>query len=181
MKRDIKKNKRNIKWITVVAIICLIILIVLGIKLASNKDTEIHTEKNIEIKMEQQEEVRSTLEEMLEEDGSMIECPEVNLYYPEKWKNQMRVEQVEGDIHTVQFFGTVKGKNEVHIFDIVFGETEGILLGTLNEKEIYLVYADPVLDESWTEDEKNEIYAMQEDANYIIGMLEKEEGFNPAF
>ena len=33
----------------------------------------------------------------------------------------------------------------------------------------------------WSEEDKNTIYAMQEDVNHIIEMLQKEDGFTPAF
>lgn len=122
----------------------------------------------------------NALDEMLEAKGFVIKTPLVDLYYPEKWKKQINVEQVEGDIYKVQFNGKLEKKDEIQLFEIVFGGTEGILLGTLDETEVYLIYNDISFDDTWTEEEQNEVYVMQEESNYVIGMLQKEEGFVPA-
>lgn len=116
-----------------------------------------------------------------DEEGLVIETPVVNLNYPEKWENQIRIEQIDGEPYIVRFFATLERKDEKHIFDIIFGKTEGILLGTLNETDVYLNYAEVVFDESWSDEDADTIYAMQEDVNGIIEMLQEEEGFVPAF
>ena len=54
-------------------------------------------------------------------------------------------------------------------------------MGTLNETEIYMFYTELIFAENWSEEDKNTIYAMQEDVNHIIEMLQKEDGFTPAF
>ena len=122
----------------------------------------------------------NAFDEMLEAKGFVIKTPLVDLYYPEKWKKQINVEQVEGDIYKVQFNGKLEKKDEIQLFEIVFGGTEGILLGTLDETEVYLIYNDISFDDTWTEEAQNQVYVMQEESNYVIGMLQKEEGFVPA-
>lgn len=96
----------------------------------------------------------------------------------------MRVEQVEGDVYTIQFFATIEGKEDAHIFDIVLGGEEGYTLGYLKAEDdqisVNVVSYDFELGEDWTDEEKNTVYTMSEDVNYIIGMLQKEEGFVPA-
>lgn len=151
-----------------------------------NKQSE---RMSTDIAVEQQElegnvfedDIVDTSDEEVPEEGFVIETPVVDLNYPEKWKDQVRVEQLEGDLYTVRFFAILEGKEEQHIFDVVFGKTDGLLLGTLEQTEIYLVYNEIAFDESWSEEESNEIYAMQEDVNCIIEMLQKEEGFVAAF
>lgn len=168
-------------------ILCLIIGILIGVIAAMvffNKDNGKSDSSTATVEQTDAngtEEVKSTIEEMIEsEEAFTIETPHGNLYYPVKWEEQIRVEKVEGDVYTVQFYGTVEDKDEQHLFDIVFGETEGVLLGTLNEISVYLVDGGSLETEDWTEEEENTIYAMQEDVNYLMGMLQKEEGFVPA-
>lgn len=173
---------------SIVAILCFILGIITGIVMGEiiavvilDKDSNDNAKKPSNVETEQQiGQAISTLEEMLEAEGLVIKTPIVDLRYPVKWKEQIRTEQVEGDAYTVQFFGVVDGKEEVQLFNIVFGETEGISLGTIEGTEVCLVYVDIEFDASWTEEEQNEIYAMQEDVNYIIGMFQKEEGYIPA-
>lgn len=176
----IKERKKIISNIVMlllgVVIGCIISTIVINVNL--NKRDKLTGKSSGQVENVQNELVQSTVEQMLEEDGIKIKTPFVDLYYPEKWEQQIRIEQIEGDIHSVNFWGTVEGKSEVKLFEIAFGHVEGIFLGTLDEKEVYLIYSDIVFDESWNEEEQDEIFAMQEDVNYILGMLKKEKGFD---
>lgn len=182
-KAENKKSKKK-KNSPLVPILCLIIGILIGIIAAMvffNKDngkSDSSTATVEQTDANEAEEVKSTIEEMIEsEEAFTIETPYGNLYYPAKWEGQFRVESVEDDNYTVQFYATLEGKEEQHLFDIVYGEVEGVALGTLDETEVYMVYGDISLDGDWTEEEENTIYAMQEDVNYLMGMLQKEEGF----
>lgn len=187
MEENVKKGNNKNK--VLVLLLGMLIGGVLGVFLSVtvlNKQSE---RMSTDIAVEQQElegnvfedDIVDTSDEEVPEEGFVIETPVVDLNYPEKWKDQVRVEQLEGDLYTVRFFAILEGKEEQHIFDVVFGKTDGLLLGTLEQTEIYLVYNEIAFDESWSEEESNEIYAMQEDVNCIIEMLQKEEGFVAAF
>ena len=183
--RKRRKKNNNKKFIALIAGV--LVIVVLGIVLivgALDKD-----DKKDSVKVEQQDDnndkeadkdVTSTIDEMLEQEATVIETGEVRLFFPEKWSEQVRTEEVEGETRVVKFYGKVEGKEEVELFDIVFGEADGILIGTLDDTEVYLIFHDVEFDPDWTEEEQNEIYAMQEDVNYTIGMLGKEAGFKPA-
>lgn len=98
------------------------------------------------------------------------------LLYPLEWEKNLRTEIVDSDIYKVEFYGTVEGKKEQHLFDLSFNGTDGYNLGTLKTESgeyvsINIVSYSFEFDDTWTEDEKNVICAMQEDINYIIGML----------
>lgn len=98
------------------------------------------------------------------------------LLYPKEWESNLRTEVVDKDEYKVEFYGTVEGKKEQHLFDLSFNGTDGYNLGTLKIESgenvsINIVSYDFELDDTWTEDEKNVICAMQEDINYTIGML----------
>ena len=85
----------------------------------------------------------------------------------------------------VQFFATLEGKPEVHLFDIFFGGEDGYTLGYLNidkdnQIEVKIISYDFDLGDEWTTEEANDIYSMQYDINYILGMLLKKADFEVA-
>lgn len=98
------------------------------------------------------------------------------LLYPKEWESNLRTEIIDEDVYRVEFYGTVEGKDEHQLFDLIFNGTDGYNLGTLKTESgedvsINIVSYDFELDDTWTEDEQIVLYSMQEDINYIIGML----------
>ena len=185
-KPETKKSKKKKKTSPLVPILCLIIGILLGVILImvffDKEKPEVEVEGSTAVAEEdaKEENVKSSIEEMLEtEEAFEIETSYGKLYFPKKWENQVRVEAVEGDAYTVQFFGTVEGKPEQHLFNVVCGGTDGILVGTWGDMPVYIMYADIAVDDTWTQEELDTIYAMQEDVNYLMGMLSKDESFTP--
>jgi len=89
-----------------------------------------------------------------------IETPLVTLRYPLKWKDRVTV-----DVSTekVSF-----SDNGTALFDIVFSECDGDLLGTYNGTPIYLV--------GYTVETQDQL-DMQEDVNVILDYLSKDEAF----
>lgn len=107
------------------------------------------------------------------------------LLYPLEWEKNLRTEIVDKDEYKVEFYGTVEGKKEQHLFDLFFNGEKGYNLGTLTTEageavQINIESYDFELDDSWTEDEKFTLYAMQEDINYTIGMLSENGNFTIA-
>ena len=97
----------------------------------------------------------------LNEDLYEIESPAGYLHYPAKWKNQT---VVVSDAEKVSFSTT----DGVALFDIVFAECDGSLIGSYDGTPVYLVMYPVTTDEQ---------YAMQEDVNVIIDELMKDEAF----
>lgn len=107
------------------------------------------------------------------------------LLYPLEWEKNLRTEVVDKEEYKVEFYGTVEGKKEQHLFDLFFNGEKGYNLGTLTTEageavQINIESYDFELDDSWTEDEKFTLYAMQEDINYTIGMLSENGNFTIA-
>lgn len=105
------------------------------------------------------------------------------LLYPLEWEKNLRTKIVDSDVYKVEFYGTVEGKAEQHLFDLIFNGETGYNLGTLTTEtgeavQINIESYDFEFDDSWTEDEKFTLYAMQEDINYIIGMLSEGGNFS---
>lgn len=117
------------------------------------------------------------------EAGFSIDTPYGAISYPLKWKEQIRTEAVEqGDSYTVQFHGTVEGREEVHLFDIIFAGENGYNIGHLTTDKgtkvaVNIVSYDFKENDEWTDEEYNTYCAMQEDVNYIIQVLLQNEDF----
>ena len=185
-KLDVKKRKKK-KWSYLVPVMCLIMGILLGIigalllkEKSNEKENTNHAD--FEVTEEQSTTAKNTVDEMLENKSFKIKTKYGELYYPIKWQDQVRIEQVEGEVYKVQFFATIEGKEELHIFDVSFAGEEGSLLGYLEGENgekvsVSIISQELEFDKEWTEDEKSVIYTMLEDINYIIGKLQKEAGF----
>lgn len=106
----------------------------------------------------------------------IIDTPFAELLYPEKWQNAIRTEEVE---KTVEFYGSVNDK-EALLFSIGFTEGDGYLLGTLGDIPVYINEGISEFDDSWTDDEQEQIITMQEDVNVILDGLMKSEDFHLA-
>ena len=92
----------------------------------------------------------------------------VILKYPNKWKDEVTIE-VTAD--TVKFSC---GKEK--LFDLVFKECDGYLLGTYDDTPIYIISYE--FDETeYSEDEKMELYGMAEDVNVILQYLMEDDKF----
>lgn len=91
-----------------------------------------------------------------------IETSVVTLYYPEKWKNDINVEEQD---NVVSF-----SADGTPLFDILFDSDDGVLLGTYNDVAVSLKNYEP---------EGEKLLAMQEAANDIVQHLYEEEGFKP--
>lgn len=92
----------------------------------------------------------------------------VTLKYPNKWKDKVTVDVTED---TVKF-----AYDDLKLFDLVFKECDGYLLGTYKETPIYIISYD--FDETkYSEDEQMEIYGMAEDVNVILQYLMEDSNF----
>lgn len=89
-----------------------------------------------------------------------IETSVVTLKYPNKWKDRVNVEVTDD---SVKF-----SDGETPVFDLVFKECDGYLLGTYKDTPIYMV-EHPV--------EKDDQAAMQQDVNVILKYLMQDPNF----
>lgn len=179
MKKNIKKRKKKTLLILLMSV--LFMLIVVGIIVFVKRDKD---DNGSTVNSATNGNVVSTIEEQIKtENGIITETKYCNLYYPEKWEKNIDIKVKEDDVYSVQFFGKVENKEEQHLFDIVFGEVEGTLIGYyIQDEDKVPIYIKGILfspDDSWTEEECTTIMMMQEDSNYTMGMLQKEENFVP--
>lgn len=84
-----------------------------------------------------------------------------DLYYPNKWKEKVTI-----DVSDEKVSFSCKG---IMLFDLVFAECEGYLLGTYDSTPIYIV--------DGTDAEEDEMMAMHEDVNVILQYLMEDPKF----
>lgn len=167
LKQKFRRERRK-KIIAGVSIASVMLLLVIAIGILFSKSNS-NTDHKVNV---------------IENDGLLeIETKYCSLYYPSKWKDSITVKYSNEAGYKIEFYGNIKKKETLHLFDICFNSDDGELLGYFNREEAvnvsFNVY-EVKFDETWTQDEKDQIYSMQEDVNYIIKMLEKEDDYvNP--
>ena len=147
LKKENKKGKR--KYLIVIAVfeVLIIVGLLLWVFLAkpSNQDIEIKT-------------------------------PYATMRFPGKWKDHLYTERKEADGCTVSFYAVIPEAPNYHLFDICFGGEEGERLGDLvtgqGEKISVWILPGEGADSTYSEDEYQIIYAMLDDANYLIEKLD---------
>lgn len=172
-----KKNKKLIVMMSVVLIILVGIAVILFTK--NDSDSE---KANGQQESSQTEDTTSTIEQQIEEEESyVIKTDYVRLYFPQKWEANLETEIVEDEGYVVEFYGKVEGKDRQEIFEIVFNGDAETMIGSVevDGENVYVGFnfAEPKLGDDWTGEEADIIYAMQEDVNFLIGMLEREAGY----
>lgn len=178
-RRKRKSNKKIIMIMSVIVIILIAVLIVIGTKKHNKEAEKVDPVVNEEVENTEVENKEESAELYSEDVKAFkIETPYCDLLYPEKWKNIVETEIVSVDgVEEVQFWAKLEGKDKVHLFDIIFGG-ESNEVGTLEIEDGEAVTVNVVSyefeeDDSWTEDEKEIIYSLLEDINYILLQLEE--------
>lgn len=94
-----------------------------------------------------------------------------DLNFPGRWEEQLKVEKPDAD--TVEFYGVLPGKEPQLLFTLRFGG-DGALALTCRDgvrTAVSIKCAEPVFDGTWSQQEMDLIYAMQEDINYLTDAL----------
>lgn len=96
------------------------------------------------------------------------------LLYPAKWQDLLKTEQPEDRL--LEFRCCLPGKDPQLLFTVLFGiGTDGpsaaITAPDGTRTEVYILVAEPEFDSSWTREETDTYYAMQEDMNYLLDAL----------
>ena len=99
------------------------------------------------------------------------------MHYPIAWVDQVQIRHNTNNGYIIGFYAVLENKPEVHLFDIIVGgNNAGDLVGILtaengNRGEMMIYAPDLVLDDSWSEEERNTVMAMQGDLNYLLQKL----------
>lgn len=108
-----------------------------------------------------------------------IETPYGVLKYPGKWRNQIHFQISEGVPYQVTFSGSVEDQLQYPLFTISFDteQTQPLLWITTEDGVqvgVTLQSYEIPWSAGWTEDMVNNLYAMQEEANYVLQNLEQD-------
>ena len=104
-----------------------------------------------------------------------IETPYCAFNFPEKWKDEVRIEHLEGTPYTVAFYARLSAESskEQHIFDLVFETEKENALGTIltENGEVY-VAVNPYSFENMDEMSDAELDRMMELQDYSMDILQ---------
>lgn len=165
-------------------IFCVFLLVLTGCTRVDDPSTNPATQEQIGTTTEiiqstqatQQEETVSVTEEPIDPNCVIVNTHLGNLQYQDQWTEFMQTEQHrEGDNLVVSFSAKI-GDTDFALFDIIIGELEEEPVGQITDRkgvvrDVYLELKEIVGTDILTENEKNRLYAMQEDINYIIENL----------
>ena len=111
-----------------------------------------------------------------------IVTPYVAFSVPTKWEPYLHIKTAtQEDVYKVCFYGALSGREEQHLFDLIFGKSEAFWLGTFEiDGETIDLFAesyDLIIDRTWSEEERNDLYAMQDLINVILDQMKEMENF----
>ena len=105
-----------------------------------------------------------------------IETPYITLVYPGQWAEKLQVDKRTGDPYWVIFSARLESGAVQELFSLGFGgglETSvGVIKASGQEVPVHISVTDILPDESWTPEEINMVYAMQEAMNDVLVGLE---------
>lgn len=106
----------------------------------------------------------------------VIDTPYAELRYPSRWKDYLDLKFNDKNGYSVEFRCKIEGHDPVVLFIVHFGGDQGIPVGTGKDNsgkdvEIRLEVPEQNLDNSWSDEHKRIVTAMQEDLNVLLSKL----------
>lgn len=110
------------------------------------------------------------------QDDMAIDTPYGELHYPVKWADYLSIQVSEGDAYSVGFYCALEEHEEVLLFTIHFGGSQGSTVATISSKtggtvEVRVSLTELNLDETWIDNDVGIAYSMQEDVNYLLSAI----------
>lgn len=125
--------------------------------------------------LDSQPQVQQAVESASGED-LMIQTPYGALQYPGKWVQYLSTESSETGEYTVSFFAELPGKERMPLFEVVFGSSGQLAVGSLqteNGETLEVTINPHKLDfaGTWTSAEQDVVFEMMESMNYVLSQL----------
>lgn len=165
-----KKQKRlPLFFMGLLVIMALVIGVAIGY-LIQDKEKSLSEEKG------QNEVVENADAEEEQQEKMVIHTEYGDLYYPEQWSEYLKTEQnMNGDTLQVSFLAHL-GDKDFPMFQVTIGDSDDTEVGKLTdnsgtERIVYMKVIELVGMEGLSETEQQQIYAMQEELNYVIDNL----------
>lgn len=116
-----------------------------------------------------------------------LDTPCGSFDFASTWGDSIRFEDLSDDERFITVAYGTSGDREAELFTICMGpgSTEGYRLGTLpnhsgEPTEICFTVTEFLPDDTWSQEDRNAIYAMQEGINDFISQVQASDGFIPA-
>ena len=172
MKEDEMKKKKKRLQIVLISLLVISVLILgaaIGYLIQDNGKLSSKTEKqngsaeNADVKDDQMENI-------------VIHTEYGDLYYPEQWSEYLKTEQNRNNESLQVSFSAHLGDRNFPMFQVTIGESEDTEVGELadnsgTKRTVYMNVTELEGMEELSEMEQQQIYAMQEDLNYVIDHL----------
>lgn len=99
-----------------------------------------------------------------------------DLYYPEQWSEYLKTEQVMNNDSLQILFSAHLGDKDFPMFQVTIGDSDDTEVGEVTDnsgtkRTVYMRVKELEGVEELQETEQHQIYAMQEDLNYVIDHL----------
>lgn len=164
-----KKKRRQPFLIVLLVIIVLTIGVAIGYLLHDTGKSSPSEKKQSEV-VENGDEKADQLEDMV------IDTEYGDLYYPEQWAEYLKTEQKMSNDSLQVFFSAHMGDKDIPMFQVTIGESGDTKVGELTDdsgtkRAVYMNAPELEGLDDLSEAEQHQIYAMQEDLNYVIDHL----------
>lgn len=117
------------------------------------------------------------------EDQTTLKTPYCTLQYPKEWGDFLRVEVKEGNPYTLTYFADLNSGKTQELFTISFGGSQEGALGTVTAGgkavPLHVSSVDFQPDGSWSDEEINIVYTMQEAMNDLLDAMPIETASQP--
>lgn len=164
-----KKKRLQTFLIGLLVIVALIMGVAIGYLIQDNGKSSLKEEQenevveNADVKDDQQE-------------NMVIHTEYGDLYYPEQWSEYLKTEQNMSNDSLQIFFTAHLEDKDFQIFQVTIGESEDTEVGELTDnsgtkRSVYMNVTELEELDNLSETEQHQIYAMQEDLNYVIDHL----------
>lgn len=165
-----KQRRLQIFLIGLLVIIVLIMGVAIGYLIQDNKkplakgENQNEVAENADVEEEQMEKMA-------------IHTEYGDLYYPEQWSEYLKTEQkMNGDSLQVSFLAHLEDK-DFPMFQVTIGDSNDTEVGKLTDnsgtkRSVYMKVTELEGMDNLSETDQHQIYAMQEELNYVIDNLE---------
>lgn len=190
--RYLKKKKIfGVQWViaaVVVLLICTVSVILIKNDGADTVQTEVQETENpttcateaaseliVQSASEETEMIEVVPAGQLDFLHGQIQTPYLTLHYPESFEDYLLVINSCISPYTLEFYAVLPDKPEQRIFDLYMGDGSdgnlGVVVTDAGEIPIGMTVYSLALNETWSEGERDTVFAMQEAANELISNL----------
>lgn len=105
-----------------------------------------------------------------------FQTPYCTVYYPEMWADSVRFEESTEDGYALKLIAVLDDAREIPLAELYFGKGGGFGIWSLQQEngeyiDVGLELFEIVTDDTWTDEDCQKVFSMQEDMNYLLGRI----------